>query len=222
MGDAHFRHDGAPLRNDPQHFDRPAFRIAAVELHEICAAAEPDQVVRPFEDEAVSEQVAHADPIPRLNSAPKLGDNFARFHGPIIRPQGTFPNTGSAGAPLALAGDVDDAEAVALGVGEDDVVGIGRSFVPMNLGRAERQQPLDLRSLIFGVEVEVEAWRDLQSRANLIEREVRTRAVGGREKDEVVAVAVVATDKAESRLPELRLTLQIIDAQNDRADAEHR
>lgn len=92
----------------------------------------------------------------------------------------------------------------------------------MNFGRAERQQALDVRGLIFGVEVEVEAWRDLQGRANLIEREVRTRAVGGSEKDEVGALAVVATDIAERCLPELRLTLQIIDAQNDRADAEHR
>jgi hypothetical protein len=35
------------------------------------------------------------------------------------------------------------------------------------------------------------------------------------------APPVVATDIAEGCLPELRLTLQIIDAQNDRADAEH-
>ena len=67
----------------------------------------------------------------------------------------------------------------------------------------------------------MEARRDLQRRANLIEREVRTRAVGGAEKDEVVALPIVATDIAEGCLPELRLTLQIIDAQNDRADAEH-
>ena len=49
-----------------------------------------------------------------------------------------------------------------------------------------------------------------------------TRAVGGGEKDEVVAVAVVTTDIAEGCLPELRLTLHVIEAQNDRADAEHR
>ena len=66
-----------------------------------------------------------------------------------------------------------------------------------------------------------EARRDLQRRGNLIEREMRTRAVGGAEKDEVVAFPVVATDIAEGCQPERRLTLQIIDAQNDRADAEH-
>jgi hypothetical protein len=42
-------------------------------------------------------------------------------------------------------------------------------------------------------------------------------AVGGAEEDEVVALPVVATDITEGCLPELRLTLQIIDAQNDRA-----
>ena len=85
---------------------------------------------------------------------------------------------------LYLAGDVDHAEAVAFGVGKDHVVGIRRSFVPIDRGRAEGQQAVDLRSLIFGVQIEVEARRDLQRRANLIEREVRTRAVGGAEKDE--------------------------------------
>jgi len=105
MGDAHFRHDGAPLRNDTEHFDRPAFRIAAVEIHEIRAASDPDLIVRPFEDEVIREQLPYADPVPRLNSAPKLGDNFARFHGPIIRPQGTFPNAGPAEASLRATRD---------------------------------------------------------------------------------------------------------------------
>ena len=50
----------------------------------------------------------------------------------------------------------------------------------------------------------------MQRRANLIEREVRTRAVGRAEKDEVVALPVVATDIAEGCLPERRLTLQMI------------
>ena len=44
--------------------------------------------------------------------------------------------------------DVDDAEAVALWVGEDDVVGIRRSFVPVNLGRAQGDQALNLTRLI--------------------------------------------------------------------------
>jgi hypothetical protein len=122
---------------------------------------------------------------------------------------------------LCLPGDVDHAEAVALGVGKDHVVGIRRSLVPVDLGRAEGEQPFDLRRLIFGVQVEVKTRRNLQRRANLIEREVRTRTVGRAEQDEIVALPVVATDLAEGCLPELRLTLQIIDAQNDRADAEH-
>ena len=95
VGDTHLRHHGAPLRNDPEHFDRPAFRIAAVEIHEIRAASDPDLVVRPFEDEVIREQLPYADPVPGLNSAPELGDNFARLHAPIIRRQGTVRLGGS-------------------------------------------------------------------------------------------------------------------------------
>src|SRR5688500_17320179 len=39
---------------------------------------------------------------------------------------------------------VDHAEAVALGVGEDDVVRVRRHLVPMNLGRADADEPGDL------------------------------------------------------------------------------
>ena len=74
--------------------------------------------------------------------------------------------------------------------------------------------------LIVGVHVEVEARRDLQGRANLVEREVRADPVGRAEENEVVALSVVSADVAERCLPELGLTPQIVDAQNDRADAE--
>jgi hypothetical protein len=69
---------------------------------------------------------------------------------------------------LLLARDVDDAEAVPLRVGEDDVVRVGRSLVPMNLGGTEREQPFDLRRLILGVEVEVDARGNLQAGANAV------------------------------------------------------
>ena len=44
--------------------------------------------MRPFEDEVLCEQDAHADPVPRLNAAPELGNNVARFHGshyPLVK-----------------------------------------------------------------------------------------------------------------------------------------
>ena len=41
-------------------------------------------------------------------------------------------------AQLSLESDVDHAEAVPLGIGEDDVVRVRRSLVPVNLGSTER------------------------------------------------------------------------------------
>src|SRR5262245_64995994 len=61
----------------------------------------------------------------------------------------------------------------------------------------------------------------LQLRANLVEREVRPDAVPRLEEGEVLARGVAA-DVVESCLPERRLPLEIVDAQHDRADAEHR
>src|SRR3989442_11894096 len=48
-----------------------------------------------------------------------------------------------------------------------------RSLVPVDLGRAQREQALDLPGLIVRVQVEVDARRDLQRRANQVEGEVR-------------------------------------------------
>ena len=120
-----------------------------------------------------------------------------------------------------LARDVDHAEAVPLGVGEDHVVGVRRSLVPVDLGRSEREQTLDLLTLVLGVQIEVETRRYLQRRADPVERDIRPHSVRRTEQDEVVALPVVSADIAERRLPEPSLTLEIVDAQNDRADAEH-
>ena len=67
----------------------------------------------------------------------------------------------------------------------------------------------------------MEARRDLQGRPNLVERQVRADPVERTEENEVVALSVVSADVAEGGLPEVGLTPQIVDAQNDRADAEH-
>jgi hypothetical protein len=125
-------------------------------------------------------------------------------------------------ADLSLVPGTDDAEAVPLGIGEDDVVRIRRSLVPVNLGSAQSKQALDLSRLVLGVEGEVEARRDLQARANTVERKMRSDLVGRAEQNEVVARSVVSTNVAERRLRELSLTAKIVDAQNDRADTEHR
>lgn len=57
---------------------------------------------------------------------------------------------------------VDDAEAIALGVGEHHEVGIGRVMRPVDTSRAEAHQSLDLRGLIgsiAGEQVEVRTGR---------------------------------------------------------------
>ena len=54
---------------------------------------------------------------------------------------------------------VDDAEPIALGVLEDDPVGVLRIVVPVDLPCADAEQPLDLRRLVVGVQVEVDPGR---------------------------------------------------------------
>src|SRR3989442_2459153 len=73
--------------------------------------------------------------------------------------------------------DVDHAEAVALWIREDDVVGVRRSLVPVNLGGAQRDKALDLGGLVLSVQVEMDTRRDPQLRVMHVEREVRADAV---------------------------------------------
>ena len=116
--------------------------------------------------------------------------------------------------------DVHHAEAVALGVGEDHVVRVGRPLVPMDLGRPEADQAPHLAGLVLGVQVEVDLRRDLHRRPHPVEGDVRSRAVARLEQDEVV-VGARARLVAQGRRPERRLALQVLDADDDRADAEH-
>jgi hypothetical protein len=157
-----------------------------------------------------------------MDSLPLSAVGVARFGEPrkIALAQG-HSRTLAQPADLSLVRGIDDAEAVPLGIGEDDVIRVRRSFVPMDFGGAQRDQALDLSRLIIGVEVEVKTRRDLQGRANLVEGEVRPDPVGRAEQNEVVARSVVSTNVAERRLPELSLAAKIVDAQDDRADTEH-
>ena len=64
---------------------------------------------------------------------------------------------------------IDNAEPIAFRIRQDDVVGIERPFVPMHLRRPERNQALDLASLVVGVQVKMDPRRDLESGALSIE-----------------------------------------------------
>ena len=65
----------------------------------------------------------------------------------------------SSGSGRVGGAGVDDAEPVALGVFEHDPVGVLGVRVPVDLARAEREQPGDLLGLVGGVQIEVDARR---------------------------------------------------------------
>src|SRR5438067_11210187 len=67
----------------------------------------------------------------------------------------------------------------------------------------------------------MEARRYLHLRRDVVERETWPHPVPRPEKHEVVA-RLVARSIVEGGRPELRLTLEIVDAQHDRANPEHR
>jgi hypothetical protein len=60
-----------------------------------------------------------------------------------------------------LKADIDYAEAFAFGVSHDDVVRVGRAFVPVDFRGAELFETLYLGSLVFGVKIEMNAGRDV-------------------------------------------------------------
>src|SRR4029450_1270522 len=119
-----------------------------------------------------------------------------------------------------LLRDVHDAEPIALRIRQDDVVGVRRSLVPVNLGGAQRDQAFDLSRLVFGVQVQVDARGHLHRGANPVQGEVRPDAVSRTEEHEVIAVAR-PVDVVECCFPELGLALQVVQAQDDRTDAKH-
>src|ERR1700737_2437217 len=65
------------------------------------------------------------------------------------------------------------AEAIALRVGEDDIVRVRRSLAPVDFGGTQRFQPLDLASLILGVQVEMDPRRHLHRRVHPVEGQIR-------------------------------------------------
>src|SRR5207249_11887158 len=114
------------------------------------------------------------------------------------------------GSRLSALARVDDAEAVALRVGEDDVVGVRGPLVPVDLGSSERDQAPDLGGLIVRVEVEVDARRHLYRRAHTVEGDVRPDAVPRTEQGEVVRVTPARHVVQRSR-PERLLALEVVD-----------
>jgi len=71
---------------------------------------------------------------------------------------------------------LNDAEGVAVGVGEHRVVGVVR-VVPVDAGGAEAEQPVDLRRLVVGVEVEMVALRRSRARRSEKTRRYTTKVL---------------------------------------------
>ena len=84
VGYSHLRDDCLAFGHHPEHFDRPAFGIDAVELDEVLASANPQARVWPFHDEVVGEEATEPIPVARLNPIPESDHHVARLHGVTI------------------------------------------------------------------------------------------------------------------------------------------
>src|SRR5829696_7101619 len=126
-------------------------------------------------------------------------------------------------APSSAAAGVDDAEAVAVGVGENDEVGIVRVEVPADAYRTERDQAFHFRGLVggvAGVEVEVDARLLLHGRLAELQRQVGA-GTAGRDHDRPVRLYLVARHVVESPGPELGRPPDVVDTQYDGPDPQH-
>jgi hypothetical protein len=104
-----------------------------------------------------------------------------------------------------------DAEAIAFRIGEDYVVSVRGSFAPVHFGSAQRDQALDLSSLIVGIQVQVNAWRHSDRCWMLVEGKVGSDTIPRAQQHEVVAV-FLARHIVKRSCPKCGLTLQIIHA----------
>ena len=114
----------------------------------------------------------------------------------------------------ALPGCIHDAETVAFRIGEDHVVGFRRALAPVHLSGAQRDQALNLSSLVVGIQIKMYAGRHMEFGADPVEGQVGSNAVAGAEQDKIVAL-LLARRVIERRRPERRLALQVVHTQND-------
>ena len=72
--------------------------------------------------------------------------------------------------------DVNDAEPIALGIGEDHIVSIRGTVGLVRARGSKRKQPLDVTSLVVGIQVEVYSGAFLSFGWPRAQRNVRTAA----------------------------------------------
>lgn len=115
---------------------------------------------------------------------------------------------------------VDNAEAIALRILENDVIGVGRPFVPLDLPGSQRLEPFDLFGLVLCVEVEVDTGGHLHCRIDSIQRDIRSHAIAWPEQGEVVTTTL-SWNIIEGLGPELLLAFQIVDANDNGPNPKH-
>ena len=119
---------------------------------------------------------------------------------------------------------VDDAEAIACRIREDDEVRIGR-VLPRHASGAEADQALDLVGLLRGVlddEVEMDSWTFLWRGIRSVKRDTRS-LTGWRQEDREFVVGIREPDGAvrKDARPERHCSVDVIDTQHDRSESQH-
>jgi len=120
---------------------------------------------------------------------------------------------------------VDDAEEVAVGVGEDDEVRVLRVAVPVDPDGAEGDEAVGLRGLLTTVgDVQVQVRPRVRGRCGLaaLQCQQRTRGAGGRGQYDVAATEAPRDELvAQGATPELGPTPDVADPEDNLAEGEH-
>jgi hypothetical protein len=120
--------------------------------------------------------------------------------------------------------EVDDAEAVPLGVGQHDEVRVEGKAVPVDPPRAQRHQPVRLRLLLGGagdVQVQVVPRVIIRRRLAGLQRDHGPGSAGRHQEPGPAGEPVVAHPVAERRGPELLGPGAVGDTQHDHAEGQH-
>ena len=127
----------------------------------------------------------------RRSAASTAATATATWCAPARRPRRSRTDRSRRGSTPSAADGVDDAEAVALGVGQDHEIGVVRVQVPVDAGGTEGDEPLDLGGLVGGVarvQVQVDAGVLLDRRLAEAQCEPRAAAAIGRDQDDPVVL----------------------------------
>ncbi len=79
MRDLDLGDDLIVLGDDPEHVDRPAFRVLTVDRDEVAPAGNTLAARWPVDDRVLGDKLAYADPVPVLDPVPQCPHHFGRF-----------------------------------------------------------------------------------------------------------------------------------------------